>query len=249
MPARSIIFLALAALAAATLRGGDEAGGRVLGARNNAEAMVGTVTCDAAEKAARGLKGEGEACTPGPNVDLCCQPEQAGYAMYVHLLCAHASSPRVTLSVFHARSLAAPPPPPHTSTHLPSSRVCHTTKHVCVAHQHQDATGASLRDAISEKWNKNEESIANYFSTNMAGVAQAAKGACAATFAHCGRSSADGKSTCCHTDDVCSVQASVAMHSVKKNGLNSPMTFFHSCINKLKLRELENEEEEPDRLA
>jgi hypothetical protein len=115
---------------------------------------------------------------------------------------------------------------------------------VCVAHQHQDATGADLRDAISEKWSKNEASIANYFSTNMAGVAQAASGACAVTFAKCG-----GSVKCCHTDDVCSIMGSVFLGSVKKNGRNNAVKFFNSCVNKLKLRELDNLAEEADRAS
>ena len=84
----------------------------------------------------------------------------------------------------------------------------------------------------------------------MAGVAQAAKGACAATFANCRESSADGKSTCCHADDVCSIQGSAVMYNAMKNGHNSKkLALFWSCINKLKLRELANEEEEPDRAS
>ena len=83
MRARAMLLLASAALASAVLRGGagDDAGGRVLDAlQGSAEVDPPLLTCgDDAQ--ALGVVGEKAACTPGPHVDNCCEPEEYGFTL------------------------------------------------------------------------------------------------------------------------------------------------------------------------
>ena len=83
MRARAILLLASAALASAVLRGGagDDAGGRVLDAlQGSAEVDPPLLTCGG-DAQALGVVGEKAACTPGPHVDNCCEPEEEAFTL------------------------------------------------------------------------------------------------------------------------------------------------------------------------